>query len=67
MFILMRAIGELMYNDPSQHTFTNFITNMWAKAVIFQQWSYWIVLVLIGMTELLTAVSKYFVEFPDVQ
>lgn len=63
MFILMRAIGELMYNDPSQHTFINFITKYVGKGWgYFAQWSYWIVLVLIGMTEL-TAVSKYFVEF----
>lgn len=63
MFILMRAIGEMMYQDPSQHTFINFITRYvgrdWGD---FCQWSYWIVLVLIGMTEL-TAVSRYFVEF----
>lgn len=26
MFFLMRAIGEMMYRDPSQHTFINFIT-----------------------------------------
>ena len=26
MFLLMRAIGEMMYSDPSQHTFINFIT-----------------------------------------
>ena len=26
MFLLMRAIGEMMYRDPSQHTFINFIT-----------------------------------------
>ena len=24
MFLLMRAIGEMMYSDPSQHTFINF-------------------------------------------
>lgn len=63
MFLLMRAIGELMYCDPSQHTFINFITtylgNGWGH---FAGWSYWIVLVLIGMTEI-TAVSTYFVTF----
>lgn len=63
MFMLMRAIGEMMYRDPSQHTFINFITrymgNGWGK---FAGWSYWIVLVLIGMTEI-TAVSTYFITF----
>lgn len=63
MFILMRAIGELMYQDPSQHTFINFISKYVGKAWgHYAQWSYWIVLVLVGMTEL-TAVSRYFVEF----
>lgn len=61
MFILMRAIGELMYADPSQHSFIAFITRYlgtgWGK---FAGWTYWLVLVLIGMTEL-TAVSQYFV------
>ena len=63
MFLLMRAIGELMYRDPSQHTFINFIDRYlgrgWGR---FAGWSYWIVLVLIGMTEI-TAVSTYFVTF----
>lgn len=63
MFLLMRAIGELMYHDPSQHTFVNFISKYvgegWGR---FAVWSYWIVLVLIGMTEI-TAVSTYFVTF----
>ncbi|MCI1935904.1 MAG: amino acid permease [Bifidobacteriaceae bacterium] len=63
MFILMRAIGELMYQDPSQHTFITFIGKYighgWGH---FAGWSYWIVLVLIGMTEI-TAVSTYFVTF----
>ena len=63
MFLLMRAIGEMMYRDPSQHTFINFIDRYlgrgWGR---FAGWSYWIVLVLIGMTEI-TAVSTYFVTF----
>ena len=63
MFLLMRAIGEMMYRDPSQHTFINFITrylgNGWGH---FAGWSYWLVLVLVGMTEI-TAVGTYFVTF----
>lgn len=26
MFLMMRAIGEMLYYDPDQHTFINFIT-----------------------------------------
>ena len=63
MFLMMRAIGELMYRDPSQHTFINFIRfylgDGWGK---FALWSYWIVLILIGMTEI-TAVGQYCVTF----
>lgn len=63
MYILMRAIGELMYRDPSQHTFINFIGRYvslaWGR---FAGWSYWIVLILIGMTEI-AAVSTYCVSF----
>ncbi len=65
MFFLMRAIGEMMYRDPSQHTFINFIGRYlgrgWGK---FAGWTYWIALVLLGMTEI-TAVSQYFVTFFD--
>lgn len=63
MFLMMRAIGELMYRDPSQHTFINFIKmylgNGWGT---FALWSYWIVLILVGMTEI-TAVGQYCVTF----
>lgn len=63
MFLLMRGIGELMYRDPNQHTFISFITRYlgrgWGN---FAGWSYWIVLVLIGMSEI-TAVSTYCVTF----
>ena len=63
MFLLMRGIGELMYKDPNQHTFISFITRYlgrgWGN---FAGWSYWFVLVLIGMSEI-TAVSTYCVTF----
>ena len=51
MFLLMRAIGEMMYRDPSQHTFINFVERYlghgWGK---FAGWSYWVALVLLGIT-----------------
>lgn len=63
MFLLMRGIGELMYKDPNQHTFISFITKYLGKGWgDFAGWSYWIVLVLIGMSEI-TAVSTYCVTF----
>ena len=55
MFFLMRAIGEMMYRDPSQHTFINFITrylgNGWGH---FAGWTYWAALVLLGMVSLVS-------------
>lgn len=63
MYLLMRAIGELMYRSPNQHTFITFITRYLGKGWgSFAGWSYWIVLILIGMSEL-TAVGTYFVTF----
>ena len=63
MFLLMRGIGELMYKDPNQHTFISFITKYLGKGWgNFAGWSYWIVLVLIGMSEI-TAVSTYCITF----
>jgi amino acid transporter, AAT family len=63
MFLLMRAIGELMYHDPDQHTFINFIGRYvspgWGH---FAGWSYWLVLILMGLSEI-TAVGLYFVSF----
>lgn len=63
MFIMMRAIGELMYRDPDQHTFINFIGRYlghgWGSFAI---WTYWIALLFVGMTEL-TAIGDYFVTF----
>lgn len=63
MFIFMRAIGEMLWMDPNQHSFINFIGRYlgpgWGR---FATWTYWLVLLLIGMTQL-TAVGQYFVQF----
>ncbi|KFI68098.1 Amino acid permease [Bifidobacterium magnum] len=65
MFIMMRAIGELMYRDPDQHTFINFVGRYLGKGWgNFAIWTYWIALLFVGMTEL-TAVGDYFVTFFD--
>lgn len=47
MFLMMRAIGELMYRDPSQHTFINFIRMYLGNGTgKFALWAYWLVLIL---------------------
>lgn len=59
MYLMMRAIGEMLYYDPDQHTFINFITKYigpgWGH---FSGLSYWVSLVCIGMADL-TAVGTY--------
>ena len=59
MYFMMRAIGEMLYMDPDQHTFINFITKYIGKGWgYFSGWSYWVSLVFLGMAEI-TAVSNY--------
>ena len=59
MYLMMRAIGEMLYMDPDQHTFINFITKYIGKGWgYFSGWSYWVSLVFLGMAEI-TAVSNY--------
>ena len=59
MFVMMRAVGELLYADPTQHTFITFITRyIGNRTGFFARWSYWLTIVFMGMAEL-TAVAKY--------
>jgi len=59
MYLMMRAIGEMLYMAPDQHTFINFITKYLGKGWgYFSGWSYWVSLVFLGMAEI-TAVSNY--------
>lgn len=69
MFFMMRAIGEMLYQDPNQHTFINFITKYLGPGWgFFSTLSYWISLIFIGMAEI-TAVGEYvqfwFPEWPS--
>lgn len=58
-FLMMRAIGEMFYSDPSQHTFVSFISRYLGPAAgKFSGWTYWVGLVFVGMAEL-TAVATY--------
>lgn len=59
MFLMMRALGELLYKDPNQHTFIHFIGKYLGPGYgYFAGLSYWLSLVFIGMAEL-TAVGEY--------
>ncbi|EEI20850.1 Serine permease SerP1 [Lentilactobacillus hilgardii] len=58
-FLMMRAIGEMLYKNPSEHTFIAFISRyLGPKIGYFAGWSYWLELIFIGMAEL-TAISTY--------
>lgn len=59
MFIFLRTIGEMLYHDPTQHSFLNFVTKyVGQRTGYFSQWSYWLVLVFVCISEL-TAIGTY--------
>ncbi|PAK86048.1 amino acid permease [Lentilactobacillus parakefiri] len=58
-FLMMRALGEMLYSDPSQHTFVAFITRYLGPVVgHFTGWTYWLGLSFCAMAEI-TAISTY--------
>ena len=58
-FLMMRAIGDMFYADPSQHTFVAFISRYLGPSVgHFTGWTYWIGLIFVCMAEL-TATATY--------
>lgn len=58
-FFMMRAIGEMFYADPTQHTFVSFISRYLGPTIgHFTGWTYWIGLVFVCMAEL-TATATY--------
>lgn len=59
MFILLRAIGEMLYTDTNQRSFLGFIGRyLGPKTAYFAQWSYWLTMVFVCIAEL-TAVGLY--------
>ncbi|CAH1854472.1 amino acid permease [Convivina intestini] len=59
MFVVMRAIGEMLYADPNQHTFITFLSRyLGNRTGFFARWSYWLTVAFMGMAEL-TAIGKY--------
>lgn len=58
-YFMMRAIGEMLYSDPSRHTFISFITKYLGFGTgLFAGWTYWLALLFGGIAEL-TAISIY--------
>jgi AAT family amino acid transporter/aromatic amino acid transport protein AroP len=58
-FLIMRQLGEMIVEEPVAGSFSHFANKYWGKFLAFLAgWNYWILYVLVAMTEL-TAVAKY--------
>ena len=58
-FLIMRQLGEMIVHDPVAGSFSHFANRYWGKFPGFiAGWNYWMLYVLVAMTEL-TAVAKY--------
>ena len=58
-FLIMRQLGEMIVHEPVAGSFSHFATKYWGKFPGFLAgWNYWILYILVAMTEL-TAVAKY--------
>lgn len=58
-FLIMRQLGEMIVEEPVAGSFSYFAYKYWGDLPGFMSgWNYWILYVLVGMSEL-TAVGKY--------
>ncbi|WP_180036573.1 MULTISPECIES: amino acid permease [unclassified Acinetobacter] len=58
-FLIMRQLGEMIVHEPVAGSFSHFAYCYWGKFPGFLAgWNYWILYILVAMTEL-TAVAKY--------
>ena len=58
-FLIMRQLGEMIVHEPVAGSFSHFANKYWGKFPGFiAGWNYWILYILVAMTEL-TAVAKY--------
>lgn len=66
-FFMLRAIGEMMYSDPEQHTFVSFIYHQLGPSLgRFAEWSYWLELTLAAMAELIAIATYVRLWLPSV-
>jgi len=58
-FLIMRQLGEMIVHEPVTGSFSHFAFKYWGKFPGFLTgWNYWILYILVAMTEL-TAIGKY--------
>jgi len=71
MYLLMRALGEMALADPSGGSFSTYATTFLGPRMGFiTGWSYWLCVVLVGMTEITAVgilVRHWFPELPQWQ
>jgi aromatic amino acid transport protein AroP len=59
VFLIMRQLGEMIVEEPVAGSFSHFAYKYWGKfAGFLTGWNYWILYVLVAMSEL-TAIGKY--------
>lgn len=58
-FLIMRQLGEMIVDEPVAGSFSYFAYRYWGNFPAFLSgWNYWVLYILVGMSEL-TAVGKY--------
>ncbi|MDM1246383.1 amino acid permease [Acinetobacter sp. R933-2] len=58
-FLIMRQLGEMIVHEPVAGSFSHFANKYWGKfAGFLAGWNYWILYILVAMSEL-TAAAKY--------
>ncbi|WP_171552121.1 amino acid permease [Acinetobacter sp. Ac_5812] len=58
-FLIMRQMGEMIVEEPVAGSFSYFSQKYWGNfAGFLSGWNYWVVYILVAMTEL-TAIAKY--------
>jgi len=61
-FLIMRQLGEMIVEEPVAGSFSHFANKYWGKfAGFLAGWNYWILYVLVAMTELTAVVLTFFV------
>ncbi len=67
-FLIMRQLGEMMAQEPVAGSFSNLAYKYWGEFPgLLSGWNYWILYVLVGMSEL-TAVAVYVQYwFPSIE
>lgn len=67
VFLIMRQLGEMVVEEPVAGSFSHFAYKYWGNFSGFASgWNYWVLYVLVAMSEL-TAVGKYIhYWWPDI-